>query len=170
MVLFVGDNGTEILTSEWNNQSIKGSKGKSIEYGIHVPMLAYWPGVIGANSVNNSLVDFTDFFPTIADVAGIRRPTGLDGYSFIPTGLPGGNQPREWTYCYYDANHHPYPYDTIPPKEWAQDSIYKLYGNDAFYNFSTDVLETYNLRTRSLTRKEQRAYDKLKPVLDMCKK
>jgi arylsulfatase A len=51
-------------------------------------------------AVSKDLVDFSDFFPTIAELAGAKIPEGLviDGRSFAPqlSGQPG--RPREWVY------------------------------------------------------------------------
>jgi len=63
-------------------------------------MLASWPGAMSAGRVNKDLIDFTDFFPTFAELAGAKLPekVAIDGHSFAPQlrGQPG--RPREWVF------------------------------------------------------------------------
>ena len=85
--LFSGDNGTSSgITSLQNGHYIQGGKGLTIEAGTHVPLIVYWPGKVKP-SVNNNLIDFTDFLPTLAGIAGVSEPANygtLDGLSFYP--------------------------------------------------------------------------------------
>jgi arylsulfatase A len=71
-----------------------------LEGGSRVPMITSWPGTTPAGKVSKDLIDFSDFFPTFAVLAGAELPKGvtIDGRSFGPQlkGEPG--QPREWVY------------------------------------------------------------------------
>jgi hypothetical protein len=40
------------------------------EGGIRVPLIAYWPGVIPANTVSDRMVHGIDFYPTLLELAG----------------------------------------------------------------------------------------------------
>lgn len=45
LIIFLGDNGTHgSLKSKLNGSEIRGSKGNTIDYGIHVPFIANWKG------------------------------------------------------------------------------------------------------------------------------
>lgn len=92
-------------------------------------------------AVCDSLVDFSDFLPTIADAAGLPldRYADLDGQSFLHH-LAGESGPeREWIYCHY-----------IP---WSVDNDqfaigrmiygkrYKLYRTGKVYDIENDFLE-----------------------------
>ena len=86
LVLFIGDNGTFTgITSMMGNVAVKGGKGKTIDAGTHVPMIASWPGVVPSGKCQD-LVDFSDFLPTIVEIAGATLPKDIqfDGQSFAP--------------------------------------------------------------------------------------
>ncbi len=74
LVIFTSDNGTEQgVTSIVNGEEFVGGKLTSTDAGTRVPLIANWPGVIPEGVVNDDLVCFTYFFPTLAEVAGIYR-------------------------------------------------------------------------------------------------
>ena len=101
IVLFLADNGTDHrLTSEWGEgRTIQGGKGTMTDRGTRVPLLVRWPGRIAPGSTCDDLVDFSDFLPTLCELAGAPLPAAeLHGRSFAPQlrGLPG--TPREWVH------------------------------------------------------------------------
>jgi arylsulfatase A len=83
-----------------NGKSISGNKGTMLEGGSRVPLIANWPGTTSAGQVNHDLIDFSDFFPTFAELGGAKLPTGvpLDGQSFAPQICGGKGNPRDWVY------------------------------------------------------------------------
>jgi arylsulfatase A len=99
LVVFAGDNGTA-GRSLVGGRRISGAKGTMWEGGSRVPLIVNWPGTTPAGKVSHDLVDFSDFFPTFAELAGAKLPEGvtIDGHTFAPQvrGLPGN--PREWVY------------------------------------------------------------------------
>jgi arylsulfatase A len=144
ILLIVGDNGTEdVIRSLYNGKYMNGGKGHSYDAGIHLPFIAYCPGMI-LPGVNSDMVDFVDFLPTIANITHTRLPTTygpLDGISFYLQ-LSGRTnvQARQYAYCWYDVNR--YGPDTIPPETWTLDARNKLYdGLDGIYNYPNDPLE-----------------------------
>jgi len=56
------------------------------EGGHRVPGIARWSGKIEPGSINDSLINGTDFLPTMLELAGISLPVGrtLDGISMLP--------------------------------------------------------------------------------------
>ncbi|MBS1745045.1 MAG: sulfatase-like hydrolase/transferase [Bacteroidetes bacterium] len=171
VIIYSGDNGTpRDISEEANNEEITGGKGSTTEMGTHVPLIVNWPGTITGNQVNNDLIDFTDFFPTLASIAGITLPTNygpLDGVNFAPrlTGYAG--TPRNSLYYYYD----PHPGTTLP-RIWAQTSKYKLYDTSAtdntllFYNIVNDINEEAPLQDSQLTPAEDSIKQYLLSVLN----
>lgn len=157
IILYTGDNGTpKEITSQYKNTTITGAKGKTIEYGIHVPLFCNWPGVIAPGGMNGSLIDFTDFLPTLAGVANVPVPSNygiLDGTGFYAqlTGSIGTQRSSMFTHfmpMLCSGN------DKLI--RYAQDSIYKLYEAGGFYNFKKDVFETSPLADSVLTAKQKR--------------
>lgn len=165
VIIYLGDNGTSgDITSIFNGQPYPGGKSHTKENGTRVPLFVWWQGKVAAGSINNDLVDLTDFMPTLAGIANTPVPTTygvLDGVSFAPrlTGLPG--TPRAWTFCHYAPNLIKHP-NTI--KRWVQDSTYKLYDTTyRFYNVKLDPNEASPLK--KLTPQEQSIKDSFMQVL-----
>ncbi len=134
LFLVTGDNGTgREIRSELNGRVIQGGKGKTTDAGTHVALVAYEPGVVPNGVVNQDLVDFSDFLPTLQEVAGGSIPDGLDGVSFAPQLRGREGHPREWIFCYYN----PRPERTQPAR-FVRDQRWKLYGDGRFYDVTND--------------------------------
>lgn len=58
-------------------------KGQLYEEGFHVPLIAYWKGVIKPGRVIDDFVSFPDVAPTIMEVAGLKPHAQMTGNSFI---------------------------------------------------------------------------------------
>jgi arylsulfatase A-like enzyme len=83
LILFTSDNGG----THGDNLPLRGVKGMFTEGGIRVPLIAYWPGVVPANTVSDRMVHGMDFYPTLLEVAGntwlpSEKKHPLDGESF----------------------------------------------------------------------------------------
>ena len=92
IILFTADNGTDRkITSNWGGLEIQGGKGGATDLGTHVPLIAYWKGHTPRGTVCEDLIDFTDFYPTLAEAAGIELGVDdpVDGISF--------SSPAQWT-------------------------------------------------------------------------
>ncbi|MCX7008128.1 MAG: sulfatase-like hydrolase/transferase [Kiritimatiellaeota bacterium] len=116
LIVFAGDNGTAPMfaaRSTIHGKAPSGCKGTMLECGALVPCIASWPGEIPAGKVSPSLIDFSDFLPTLAAVAGAKLPTGLtvDGKAFASQ-LCGKEAiwPRDWIFVQLDR--HWYDRDT----------------------------------------------------------
>lgn len=104
IIFFTSDNGG--ATRLWNDREyfnsyagLRGHKQNLYEGGIRVPMIARWTGKIRAGSVSDFVWMFEDFFPTAAELAGVRNlPSGLDGFSVLPVLLGRKQKPHESLY------------------------------------------------------------------------
>ena len=110
IVFFSSDNGPHNeggSNSEFFNSSgsLRGSKRYLYEGGIRVPLIVRWPGKIAADSQSDHVGAFWDFLPTVADLAGIQPPKGMDGLSFAPT-LLGKGQQKEHDHLYWEFHEH----------------------------------------------------------------
>lgn len=86
LVVFAGDNG----------MAFPRGKGSLYDRGLHVPMLARWPGRIRPGSHSDELVSGEDLTPTFLEAAGIAPLKQMTGRSFL--GLLTGRadyRPRE---------------------------------------------------------------------------
>ncbi|CAN5476506.1 sulfatase-like hydrolase/transferase [soil metagenome] len=166
VIFYIGDNGKpKEITSLYQNKSITGGKGSTVEFGIHVPLICKWPGNIAAGTINGNLVDFTDFLPTLAGIANIPVPAYgiLDGTSFYPQlkGKPG--TPRNTIFTHFrpllcSGN------DKLT--RYSQDSAYKLYETGGFCRFIKDIDEQKPLSDSTLTVKQKQIKQNLQNVLN----
>lgn len=139
LLLFVGDNGTDRdVTSLWNGTSIKGNKGYATDAGTHVPLIAHWKGKIKKGSINDNLIDFTDFLPTFMELATAKEldHTQTDGVSFYPQLIGKSQVTRDWIFCHYEPN-----WGNFNPRRYVQNKRWKLYDNGELYDLENDILE-----------------------------
>ena len=71
---------------------LRGIKRDLYEGGIRVPMIARWTGTIPAGQVSDHPWAHWDMLPTLAELAGAKAPSGLDGAS-MTRALTGRAQP-----------------------------------------------------------------------------
>ena len=147
IILFTGDNGTarrsklrhikgrkyeyEQVYSIRNGQRVPGGKGTLLDIGTNVPLIANWPGHIQAGSRNQGLVDFSDWLPTLAEMAGAKLEYKIDGTSFAPT-LFDPRKPVARTFAFSERS---------GGKAWVRTRDYKLYNNGNLFDMAKDPAE-----------------------------
>ncbi len=107
IILFTSDNGTTYVggvdRAFFNSLGeLRGHKGNLFEGGIKVPMIAWWPGRIQADSASDHLCSSQDLLPTLVELAGGESPDGIDGISFAPTLLGNAATQRQHEYLYWE--------------------------------------------------------------------
>jgi arylsulfatase A-like enzyme len=84
LIIFLSDQG-----GYFDNSPFHGGKRIDTLYegGARVPLIAYWPGVTQRGAKNDSVVQSTDLFPTLVEIAGgdPAMHEDLDGVSLLPT-------------------------------------------------------------------------------------
>lgn len=164
LVIFTSDNGTDRgLVSEINGRKVVGGKLHSTDAGTHVPLIANWPGVVPAGSVNDDLICFTYFFPTLAEVAGIEIPSDieLDGQSIAPVFFGKDVELRDWLYMWWYRNNDP----DGPGDEFARTRRYKYYVDGRFYDLEGDPLEKNPLDPDQPTDEQREVRDRLREII-----
>jgi len=80
----------------------RGHKASLFEGGLRVPSVVSWPGHFPENEVRHQLVSGTDWFPTIAEIAGVEISGGkkIDGKSIIPV-IRSGDAPTPHPQFYW---------------------------------------------------------------------
>ena len=146
LVLFTGDKRTpasfitkvendkyisEPLRSKMNGETVIGGKGKLTDAGTNVPLIANWPGTAPAGNICKDLIDFSDFMPTFAELAGAKLPRdrAIDGKSFAPQLKGRKGNPRKWAYVRHDA------------KAWIRTQRWKSYTDGRFFDMRNDPKE-----------------------------
>lgn len=171
LILFTTDNGTPAasylyvneqgkmvrpkVVSVRNNTIVPGGKGKLDDTGTRVPLIANWPGHIKADQEVNTMVDLTDYLPTVADVAGLKDDgVPRDGVSFAEV-LKGasGKERRDWIFIEHRG------------KRCVRSLNWKLYDDGRFFDLKQDPLEKSPLKTDELSGKAKRNYASLQDTL-----
>ncbi|MEX0321700.1 MAG: sulfatase [Puniceicoccaceae bacterium] len=86
-----------------NNSPLKYGKAFLYEGGERVPLMVRWPDKIPAGSVNNSIINNIDLYPTLLEMAGVPLPDNhiVDGLSFAPVLLEGKAFPRDTSFTWF---------------------------------------------------------------------
>jgi len=163
IVIFAGDNGTpHRIFYYYNGQYIEGSKDETTEAGTRVPLIVTWPRGITAGQVNDNLVDFSDFLPTLGEAINVQVPASygtIDGLSFYKQLRGADTKTRQWIYCQLEQK------KTGQTPRWIQNKTYKLYDNGGkFVNIIADPEEINPLV--NLTAAEQKLKTEFQSKLD----
>lgn len=98
LVIFTSDNGGSVPHGS-NNTPLRGSKSQTLEGGIRVPTLAWWPGKIPAATSSDAITSMMDVLPTFARLAGAKVPADrkIDGVDLWPVlaGNADAKPPRD---------------------------------------------------------------------------
>ena len=160
IVLFMSDNGGYATGTQWRdeplytqNAPLRSGKGSLLEGGIREPMIVRWPRVVEGGLRCDDYLLIEDFFPTILEMAGIRRyqvPQKIDGRSFVPllkgTGNPSRGRTLVWNYPHVWGNTGP-GIDlncAIREGDWKLIYYYKT-GRKELYDVRHDIGEEHDL-------------------------
>jgi arylsulfatase A-like enzyme len=163
IVIFTSDNGgvggytaAGILGAlEITSQApLRAGKGTLYEGGVRVPLIVRWPGVVKAGSVCPTPVITIDFYPTLADIAGAKKPAQLDGVNIVPLlKNPDADLGRKALYWhfpgYLEADikkgiWRTTPAGSIRSGDWALIEFFED-GRLELYNLKDDIGQTKNL-------------------------
>ncbi len=149
------------------NRLVIGGKGTTTDAGMHVPLIASWPGKVTHGMICGDLVDSTDFVPSLLEAAGVTPPSALklDGRTFLPQILGAPGQPRDWVYSWYS----PRQTADMTVREFAFNQRYKLYRTGEFFDLSKDPEEKQSLTTASLDSEAAKSAKTLQAALDQFK-
>lgn len=79
IVIFFGDHG--YLMGEFGSW---GHKHCNYEMATRAPLLVRAPGMAAPGAATSALVEFVDFYPSLAELAGLPVPAQVEGDSFAP--------------------------------------------------------------------------------------
>ncbi|MFQ5929228.1 MAG: sulfatase-like hydrolase/transferase [Acidobacteriota bacterium] len=137
LIIFTGDNGSS-ASGSINGLQIPKGKGRTNDWGVHMPFIVRAPWLSRGERVSDDLLDFTDVLPTLAELAGApSQGIQLDGRSFVSSisGVDDGKPQREWIYS------------QVMERRIIRDKQYKLDYTGAFWDLLNDPLETNDLRS-----------------------
>ena len=166
-VIFLGDNGTwgPVISAPFRRDR---AKGTVYEGGVNVPLIVTGPGV-ASGEVSEALVNSTDLFVTIMEMAGVDPVAAVprhvlhDSVSFLEAlSDPGAPSARDWLYVdeFFGG------FDGVETADYAmRNHRYKLVrfeGVEEFYDLKEDPYEHSNLLDRDLTEQEQAEFEALR--------
>ncbi|MFM9965820.1 MAG: sulfatase-like hydrolase/transferase [Planctomycetaceae bacterium] len=155
LIVFTGDNGS-VPVGTINGKKIEGHKHTMLEGGSRVPLIANWRGVTPSGVVLKDLVDFSDFLPTFAEIAGAKvsatRP--IDGRSFAPQLLGKKGQPRDWAYVH------------LGDKRYVRSDRWKLTGNGELFDMKEAPFREISVPADSNSSEAKAARTQLQAALD----
>lgn len=163
LILFYSDNGTHLkVSSIMNGKEIQGGKATPKQSGIRVPLIASWPGKIKPGRTTSDLVDASDFFPTLADLAQVKIPNQrqIDGISFAPTLYDQPGKKREWCFFWYDPRPG-WDKDRFSRHVFALDHNYKLFSDGRLFDIRGEEMRESQLSENLQTQKARQAKSKL---------
>ena len=137
--IFIGDNGTpNQVAQDYNSSRVKGTVYQG---GVNVPMIVSGKDVTRVNAIENALINTTDFFATILELAGETTPQINDSRSFKDLLTSTNIETRD--YIYTEIGSQGSSNYTI--RNATHKYISFANGNEALYNLSIDPLEGSNL-------------------------
>ncbi len=155
IVIFIGDNGTPnaVIQSPFSSGS---GKGSLYQGGINVPLIVGGgTGVTRSNVEDESLVNSTDIFSTVAEIAGAASSTYQDSFSFKSLLSSANSGLRTYNYTEVKGTSLRKSGFTI------RDDRYKYIefdnGNSRFYDLDADPYEGSNIRTGQMNASEVQA-------------
>jgi len=162
LIVFTSDNGpwTSYGDHAGSSGPLREAKGTSFEGGIRVPMVAWWPGKIPANSECDQLASTIDMLPTIAHLIGAPLPERrIDGKDIRPLlfGEKDAVSPHDAIPIYYERQLQairdnrwklvfPHRYRTMDGQEPGKDGIPGRFAHReiplVLYDLTNDIGET----------------------------
>ncbi len=151
VVVFFSDNGGFFPLQAQN--PLRGGKSLLFEGGIRVPFAIRWPGVIKPGGKSDEPVIGCDFFPTFAEIAGIKKFEHIiDGISLVPLLKDGKRLNREDLFWHF-PHYHRFSY--MPSGairegdykliEWYERSMFNEDHPVSLFNLKDDIGEKHDL-------------------------
>ena len=149
IIIFIGDNGTpnQVAQSPYSSATVKNTLYQG---GVNVPMFISGKSV-SRSGTDNNLINSTDLFATIAEIAGISVQEIHDSKSFKSLLTNNNNAIRDYQYSEMDNG---------TTDRWTiSNGEYKLIvsavGMDEMYHLVVDPYENNNLLNGTLSSTEQ---------------
>jgi len=137
IVLFTSDHGYHMGEhGHWQKTTL-------FENATHVPLIMAGPGIRGGGRRTEALAEMVDYYPTLAELCGLRGPACLSGVSLAPVLTNPDSRPRQAALTQYENG-----YSIRTPRY-----RYTEWGNEAaegaeLYDHQSDPQEMINLANR----------------------
>lgn len=166
IVVFTSDNGGfHWLQSQY---PLRAGKSTLFEGGIRIPLAVRYPKMIKPGKKCTVPVSLMDFFPTFAEILGIKNlPSEIDGVSLVPLFKGETKLGREALYWHY-PHYHRFGYmpagaireGNYKLIEWYERSILKLDRPVSLFDLESDIGERNDLASKN-QKKAKELWEKL---------
>jgi iduronate 2-sulfatase len=137
VVLFTSDHGYHMGEhGHWQKTTL-------FENAARVPLIIAGPGVSAPGKRTTGPVEMTDFYPTLAELCGLKPPPSVSGVSLVPALKDPSAAPRQSALTQY-ANGYSIRTERWRYTEWGENG---KEGNE-LYDHETDPAEMVNLASR----------------------
>ena len=154
LVVFSSDNGAA-KPFGGTNIPLSGWKGSTMEGGMRVPGIFWWPGKLSSTRIENEMATTMDLLPTIANLAKGKLPKDrvLDGYNIFGLMTGESKQSPYQKFYYYQLEN----LQAIRKGKWKLhlplDSMYRNFHRAeivegrslALFDLSEDISESKNI-------------------------
>jgi arylsulfatase A-like enzyme len=145
LIVFTSDNGAHQEGGHKadffdSNGPYTGIKRSLTDGGIRVPAIAVWADQIPAGAVNGTTWAFWDVMPTLAGVAGVAPPKGIDGMDVMEVWR--GRSTKTQPYYYWEFHEGGFS-QAVRKGDWK--CIREKTGVVKLYDLATDVAEVKDL-------------------------
>ncbi|WP_339343049.1 sulfatase-like hydrolase/transferase [uncultured Polaribacter sp.] len=160
IIIFIGDNGTpnQVAQNPYSSATVKNTLYQG---GVNVPMFISG-NTVSRSGTDNNLINSTDLFATIAEIAGISVNEIHDSKSFKPL-LTSNNNNTIRDYQYSEMDNGTTDRWTISNGEYKL--IVSAVGMDEMYHLVVDPYENNNLLNGTLSTIQQNAKSELESEL-----
>ncbi len=135
VIIFMGDNGTPNQVVQVHPSTR--AKGSVYQGGVNVPLIISGKNVTRINETEDALINTTDIFTTIANIAGVSTTEIHDSKSFKEL-LSNTNNVTKRDYVYTEN-------ENTSIRNATHKYIYFDNGSEALYNLNDNPLENPNL-------------------------
>jgi len=148
LVIYTSDNGTnhksiigfedeefvkETVYSRMGGLEVAGGKRELNDRGVRVPLIASWPGKIKPGTSTGAMTDFSDFLPTLVEIAGLGPPDYyIDGRSFAKVLYGKETESRTWVFS-----------QSGPEKHMIRNKRWKLLWDGKLFDMKSDPMENH---------------------------
>ncbi|MCG6158193.1 sulfatase family protein [Rubinisphaera margarita] len=142
VVIYMGDNG--YMFGEYGLID----KRVAYETSSRVPMLMQCPSLIKGGTVVDEVVANIDIAPTVMEAMGLKKPTHMDGQSFLPLAQGQSIPWRDYfLYVYYWEQNFPQTptHFSLRGDQYKYTTYYGLWDTDELYDIQADPMEQTNL-------------------------
>lgn len=157
LVMFSSDNGAASRFGG-TNRPLSGWKGSTMEGGMRVPAIFWWPETLAPRKVTNALATTMDILPTFADIAQGNLPSDrkLDGHNIFDLMTGKRSKSPYEVFAYYQLEQ----LQAVRSGSWKLHlPLDSMYGNIhsakiiegrplALYNLESDINESIDLSTQ----------------------